>query len=70
MKTTQNLKFLLLVVPFNALAHPGHEDTVLQAGASGLTANLFWIALTAALVPGFVFIANVYTRQKDNIIDD
>lgn len=32
MKPIQSIKYLLLLIPFNTLAHPGHDDIVTQSG--------------------------------------
>ncbi|MBT8433374.1 MAG: hypothetical protein KJN95_01850 [Gammaproteobacteria bacterium] len=54
MKPLKLIKYLLLLIPFNTLAHPGHDDIVTQSGlndfASIVTGVVIALAVAAAMV--------------------
>ena len=64
MKTTFILNCLMLLIPVNALAHPGHD-----AGTIGVTVQLLGFALLTGI--GLFFIlARLYRRRKAVRADD
>ncbi len=64
MKTTLILNCLMLLIPFNALAHPGHE-----AGTIGATVQLAGFTLLTAI--GLFFVAaRLFRRRKAARADD
>lgn len=63
MKSIQSLKYLLLVAPFNAIAHP-HPSFMDHDGPGGSTDNIFLVALVSTALAGLVFFLKYARRRK------
>ena len=54
MKPIQSIKYLLLLIPFNTLAHPGHDDIVTQSGVNDFASIVTGISITLAVAAAVV----------------
>ena len=48
------IKYLLLLIPFNTLAHPGHDDIVTQSGVNDFANIVTGISITLAVAAAMV----------------
>jgi len=48
------IKYLLLLIPFNTLAHPGHDDIVAQSGMNDFASIVTGISITLAVAAAMV----------------
>ena len=70
MKTTHILKCLLLSIPFNAVAHPGHADGVIDTVIAGSWSVQLW-SLSLLLTLGVILtVIGIYRRRNSARVDD
>ena len=67
MKTKTILHSLLLMIPINVAAHPGHAPDAAFAGLTG--AQLWWLSALAGI--GLAVVATRLRRRRKNLrLDD
>ena len=66
----QILKYILLLIPFNVLAHPGHNELVIQAGTIDWFYALVWLLLAVAAAAAMRHLQRRHNRVNSRKTDD
>ena len=66
----QMLKYILLLIPFNVLAHPGHNELFVKASTKDWFYVLVWLLLAVVAVAGIRQLQRRHSRVSSRKADD